>query len=106
MIQFFDAIWSWILSIPEKIEAAINFLIVKAEIFFYDLVTALVNFASTTIDTTIGTSSFKTQFESSYLGLSADTRYAVEALNIPEAILIIIGAYVIRFAIKMIPGVG
>jgi len=105
MITFFSTIWAWILSIPTKIEAAIDFLISKLEIFFYDFLTSMINFSSSTIDGFLGSSSFTQQFENNYLGLSLDTRYAVEALNIPEAILIVISAYALRFAIKLIPGV-
>jgi len=105
MITFFNIIWSWILSIPTKVQAAFDYLIIEFKILFYDLLTELINFASDTMTAFFGTTQFTQQFESNYIGLSLDTRYAIETLNIPEALLIIISAYVLRFVIKLIPGV-
>ena len=46
---------------------------------------------------------FLSGMETNYIGLSQDTRFAMEALNIPEAILIIVAAFALRFTIKLIP---
>jgi len=103
MIDFFTSIWNWILDIPNMIMDSISYLIDQIKIMFYELMTNIVNFTSDTFVSFTSSSNYLQGMETNYLSLSQDTRYAVEALNIPEAILLIISAYILRFTIKMIP---
>jgi len=103
MIEFFTAIWEWILNIPTMIMDSISYLVDQLKILFYELMTSIVEFTSNTFVDFTSSSNYLGGMETNYLSLSQDTRYAVEALNIPEAILLIISAYILRFTIKMIP---
>ena len=105
MIDFFTAIWGWLLSLPDKTSAAFDYLMTELKIIFYDLLTASVDSAVSLFTSFTSSTTYLSTFESSYGLLSLDTRYALDALNIPEAVILIISAYSLRFAIKLIPGI-
>lgn len=105
MLDFFTSIWQWLLSFPDKVSAAFDYLIIELQIVYYDLMASMVESTVSFIEAFTNSTTYLSTFENSYGLLSLDTRYALDVLNIPEAVILIISAMSLRFAIKLIPGI-
>lgn len=106
MITFFTTLWEWILNLPNLISDSIDYFMIESEIFYYEMLSTGLDSSVDFFTTFMSSATYLSVFESSYLGISTDTRYAIEALNIPEAIILVISAMTLRFIIRMLPFVG
>ena len=106
MIIFFTTIWNWILNLPTLIGESIDYFLIEFEIFYYEMLTTGLDSSINFLTTFMSSTTYLSTFENSYLGISTDTRYAIEYLNIPEAIILVVTAMTLRFIIRMLPFVG
>lgn len=104
MFEFFDYIKEYFLAIPTLIMEAGEWLITKLFIGVLNLVGWLYDGVLSVIISVINGSNLLTQFATSWAGLPDEILYIAGLLQIPAAIGITLGAYVIRISIKLIPG--
>jgi len=105
MLDFFTTFWHWLLELPEHLSEAFAYLMTELKIIFYELLTSIVESATLLFLGFTQSTTYLSTFENSYGLLSNDTKYALEALNIPEAVILIVSSMSLRFAIKLIPGI-
>ncbi len=103
MLDFFSSIWQWILDIPTLISDSITYLLVELEILFYNVMTKFIDNSFSMIQTFTTSDNYLSTFQSTYGQLPVEARHALDVLNIPEAIILITGAWVSRFVYKLLP---
>lgn len=104
MGTFFDWISGWLNSFWSLLYDGLVWLLMKYLIFQYEKMLWLVNLGKDILLGFVTSSGIMTNFTSAWGSLPVNARAVLEILRLPEAVLLILGAYVIRFTLRMFYG--